>query len=80
MSGTREFLSALGIALVGSLFCLGALSLGVGSPKNPGEGFMPLLCGGVLLIISRVYLAQRRDTRVPRQFSTLLMRGAEKRT
>ena len=54
----RELVSAIFLAAVGLIFCLGGFLDGIGSPKNPGEGFMPLLSGGALFLLSVAFLVQ----------------------
>ncbi len=55
----REFLSAVFLAIIGLLFCGGAYMAGIGSPANPGEGFMPLVAGAALFLLSLALLFQR---------------------
>jgi putative tricarboxylic transport membrane protein len=40
------------LVLFGGLFCVSSLSLGTGTVKSPGPGFMPFVAGCVLILFS----------------------------
>jgi len=63
----REFLSAIFLGVIGLLFLSGAFSVGIGSLASPGEGFLPLLAGGALLLLSFAFAIQRFSGKCPRR-------------
>jgi len=63
----REFLSAIFLGVIGLLFCIGGLSVGIGSLASPGEGFLPLVAGATLLLLSLAFAIQRFSGKGPRR-------------
>jgi putative tricarboxylic transport membrane protein len=49
---TGELLSSLLLVLVGALFCLSSLHIGIGSIGSPGPGLIPFGTGGLLILFS----------------------------
>jgi hypothetical protein len=63
----RDTLSALFMAVIGVLFCLGAVRIHIGSLAAPGNGFFPFLVGAVLILLSFASIMRRvRGREVPR--------------
>lgn len=53
----KDILSSLFWILCGTLIIVGSLHLPVGEPQNPGPGFLPLLVGVLMTILSITLLA-----------------------
>ena len=47
-----DILSSIGLGIIGLGFCAGGIRLGFGSWQQPSPGFLPLLAGSVLFILS----------------------------
>jgi hypothetical protein len=65
----------IGIALIliGSLFCIASLRLGIGKLNSPGPGFLPLIAGGLLILLSLGTISEGRHVKhaesTPRLFN-----------
>jgi len=66
----RDTLSALFFAVIGALFCLGAVLIRIGTLAAPGNGFFPFLVGAVLILLSFASMARRVQGREPSGNST----------
>lgn len=53
---TREAASAGFLVVIGSFFCIGAYQIGLGTLARPGNGFFPLVVGGLLVFLSAVQI------------------------
>ncbi len=54
----NDLYSSIALCLTGLAFIYGGLHLGFGSLSTPGPGFMPIIVGGALFLLSIVLLAQ----------------------
>ena len=61
-----ELLNSLAWMVVGSLFCVGSIILGLGEPSEPGPGFFPFLMAICLISFSFIHFVSclRRDRRI----------------
>ena len=59
------FMPSVVLTLIGLLFCLFSLKLGLGSVTAPGPGFVPFLAGGLLIVLTIAALLEGRpETRM----------------
>ncbi len=58
----------IALILIGFLFCIGSLRLGIGKLNSPGPGFLPLIAGGLLILLSLGTISEGR--RIKRAEST----------
>src|SRR4030042_4255018 len=42
----------MALILIGFLFCISSLKLGIGKLNSPGPGFLPLVVGGLLILLA----------------------------
>lgn len=40
------------LILIGAVFCISSIGLGIGWPNSPGSGFLPFIVGGMLILLS----------------------------
>jgi hypothetical protein len=48
----RDLIPSLLLILIGVIFCFSSLQIGLGKVNSPGPGFVPLLAGSLLILLS----------------------------
>ena len=62
----------------GLLICMGAVRLSLGTPRNPGPGFVPFLAGAILTVLALIVYLQSRRASSPAKETTPLWTDRKK--
>jgi putative tricarboxylic transport membrane protein len=57
---TLAFIPSFVLILIGAAFCVSSFELGLGTIHAPGPGFVPLLAGGLLIVLTFTSLIEAR--------------------